>query len=68
LKPARDWDRSGKRFGSTEKSREKLQFEVSINISEGLRRTVDWTLANKVTIQRTMANHDLLMGQPTLWA
>jgi UDP-glucose 4-epimerase len=63
LKPARDWDRSGKRFGSTEKSREKLEFEAGIKISEGLRRTVEWTLANMSTIQRTIANHDVLMRQ-----
>lgn len=63
LKPARDWDRSGKRFGSTEKSREKLQFEAAINITEGLRRTVEWTQENKATIQRTIANHDVLMQQ-----
>ena len=63
LKPARDWDRSGKRFGSTEKSREKLEFQAATNISEGLRRTVEWTQANKATIQSTIANHDVLMQQ-----
>lgn len=63
LKPPRDWDRSGKRFGSTEKSREKLAFEASINISEGLRRTVEWTQANTTIIKRTISNHDVLMQQ-----
>jgi len=63
LKPARDWDRSGKRFGSTEKSKENLEFEAAINISEGLRRTVEWAQANKDIIQRTIANHDVLMQQ-----
>jgi UDP-glucose 4-epimerase len=63
LKPARDWDRSGKRFGATEKSRERLQFEAAINISEGLLRTVEWTQANKGTIQRTIGNHDVLIQQ-----
>lgn len=63
LKPARDWDRSGKRYGSTEKSREKLAFEAGINISEGLRRTVEWTQSNKSTIQHTIGNHDLMMQQ-----
>lgn len=63
LKPARDWDRSGKRFGSTEKSREKLQFEAAIPIAEGLRRTVEWTQANKAMIKSTMASHDVLMRQ-----
>ena len=61
LKPARDWDRSGKRFGSTEKSRDKLQFEAVVTIQEGIQRTVEWTMANKERIQHTIANHDILM-------
>jgi UDP-glucose 4-epimerase len=63
LKPARDWDRSGKRLGSTEKSRQKLGFEADVNISEGLRRTVEWTQANSAIIQRIIVNHDLMMQQ-----
>lgn len=63
LKPARDWDRSGKRFGSTEKSRNQLQFEASVPIQEGLRRTVEWTLANQDNIKRIKSNHDLMMKQ-----
>jgi nucleoside-diphosphate-sugar epimerase len=63
LKPARDWDRSGKRFGSTEKSRNQLQFEASVPIQEGLRSTVEWTLANQDNIKRIKSNHDLLMKQ-----
>ena len=63
LKPARDWDRSGARFGSTEKSREQLQFEVEVSIQEGLRRTVEWTLANQANINRTMSDHTLLLKQ-----
>lgn len=63
LKPARDWDRSGKRFGATEKSRQQLQFEVSVPIQDGLRQTVEWTLANQDNIKRIMSNHDLLMKQ-----
>lgn len=63
LKPARDWDRSGKRFGSTVKSRENLNFEAEVSIKEGLRRTVEWTLENRETIQRTISNHDLMMRQ-----
>ena len=63
LRPARDWDRSGKRFGSTEKSRDKLGFEATVSIMEGLRKTVEWTKLNQETIQRTIANHDLMMRQ-----
>ena len=63
LKPARDWDRSGKRFGSTEKSRKLLQFEASVPIQDGLRATVEWTLANQDKIKRIMTNHDLMLKQ-----
>lgn len=63
LKTARDWDRSGKRFGSTEKSRDQLCFEASVGIAEGLRRTVEWTRANKEVIAHSIAKHDLLMQQ-----
>jgi len=63
LKPARDWDRSGKRFGSTEKSREKLQFEAKTTIREGIQKTVSWTIANREKIQSRISNHDVLMQQ-----
>lgn len=63
IRPARDWDRSGKRFGSTEKSKIKLGFTASVPIEDGLRRTVAWTRDNADLIQCMMANHDLLMRQ-----
>ena len=61
LKPARDWDRSGKRFGSVEKSRNKLQFEATIPIKEGIKRTVEWTIVNRDRIKHIIANHDIHM-------
>jgi UDP-glucose 4-epimerase len=63
LRPARDWDRSGKRFASTEKSEKELGFRSEVDVREGLRRTVEWTLANKERIQRSIAKHDKLMHQ-----
>jgi UDP-glucose 4-epimerase len=63
LRPARDWDRSGKRFASTEKSEKELGFKAQVDVREGLRRTVEWTLANKEAIQRSIAKHDKLMQQ-----
>jgi UDP-glucose 4-epimerase len=63
LKPARDWDRSGKRFGSTDKSKEKLGFEAEVCLSEGLRRTIEWTQANTAIIQCAITNHNVLMQQ-----
>jgi UDP-glucose 4-epimerase len=63
LKPARDWDRSGKRFGSTEKSCKQLQFETAVSIQDGLRTTVEWTMTNQDKIKRIMSNHDLMLKQ-----
>lgn len=63
LRPARDWDRSGKRFASTEKSEKELGFTAQVSVREGVRRTVEWTLANKDKIQQCMAKHDKLMQQ-----
>ena len=52
LRPARDWDRSGTRFGSTLKSERLLGFKAEVSIREGLSRTIAWT----------RANHDLIAG------
>lgn len=63
LRPARDWDRSGKRFASTEKAARALGFMSQVEIRDGLRRTVEWTRANYDLIKRSIAKHDKLMGQ-----
>ena len=63
LRPARDWDRSGKRFASTEKALRELGFQAQVDMREGLRRTVDWTRANSELIGRSIAQHDKLMAQ-----
>jgi UDP-glucose 4-epimerase len=63
LRPARDWDRSGKRFASTEKAARELGFSAEVEIREGLRRTVEWTQANRELIRRSIARHDKLMAQ-----
>jgi nucleoside-diphosphate-sugar epimerase len=57
LRPKRDWDTSGKRFGDPSKAREKLGFEVKTGIDEGLARTVAWTKANLPLIKRCMTQH-----------
>ena len=61
LKPARDWDRSGKRFGSTEKSEREIGFKAQVSLREGLQRTIDWTIANRSTIERCMKQHESLV-------
>lgn len=63
LKPARDWDRSGKRFASTDKAREELGFEAQVSIREGIEKTVAWTKENKELISRSIDKHKKLMCQ-----
>ena len=57
LKPARDWDRSGKRFGDPTKAKEKLGFVAEVDLDDGLARTIRWTRANRETILRCMMQH-----------
>lgn len=57
MTPARDWDRSGQRFGDPSKAKDKLGFAAEISHEEGLRRTVEWTKANRETILRCMSQH-----------
>jgi len=58
IRPRRDWDRSGKRFGSTEKARRELGFAADVTLHDGLVRTVEWTRAHKDVIERCIAKHD----------
>jgi len=57
LRPKRDWDTSGKRFGDPSKARDKLGFQTKVDIDEGLARTVAWTRDNLALVKRTMAKH-----------
>jgi nucleoside-diphosphate-sugar epimerase len=62
FRPARDWDRSGKRYGSTAKAERELGFKPRIELEEGLRRTVEWTRQNLDMIDATIARHDRQMA------
>ncbi|MDG1138182.1 MAG: NAD-dependent epimerase/dehydratase family protein [Opitutales bacterium] len=57
LFPARDWDRSGKRFGSTQKAKSDLGFSAEIDITEGINILVDWTMKNRELIKTCMERH-----------
>jgi len=57
FRPPREWDHSGKRFGSTEKAKRMLGFEGQIPLREGLRRTVEWTRDQLPRIDRCVAKH-----------
>ncbi|MHB2168610.1 NAD-dependent epimerase/dehydratase family protein [Alsobacter sp. R-9] len=57
LAPARDWDRSGQRFGDPSKAKEKLDFVAQVAHADGLARTVEWTRQNRERILRCMNQH-----------
>jgi UDP-glucose 4-epimerase len=57
LLPARDWDRSGRRFGSVEKARRELGFEAQTPLEDGLRRTVEWMRENLGLIDACIRRH-----------
>jgi len=61
IKPKRNWDRSGKRFGSTVKAEREIGFKASTPHEEGLKKTVDWTITNLPFIKKTIAKHDEAM-------
>lgn len=63
LKPARDWDRSGKRFASTDKAASQLGFRAEVGIDDGIRRTVAWTREQRALIGGCIARHAKLMAQ-----
>lgn len=63
LKPARDWDRSGTRFGDPSKATEKLGFTAEVSIEQGLEKTIAWTRAALPEIQRCMRKHAALMPE-----
>ncbi|RPI51542.1 MAG: NAD-dependent epimerase/dehydratase family protein [Acidobacteria bacterium] len=53
----RPWDRSGRRFGSTDKARRALGFATSVAIRDGLERTVAWTKTHLPQIESCMGRH-----------
>jgi len=61
--PAREWDRSGRRFGTPDKAREQLGFVAATPLRDGLARTIAWTRANRDTIRRAMRQHARLMPE-----
>ena len=63
LAPARDWDRSGRRFGATEKARDALGFRAATELREGLERTVAWTRDNREKIRAAILRHRRFMPE-----
>lgn len=63
LKPAREWDRSGKRFASTDKAARELGFKSQVGINIGLANTVKWSRENMDLINLNIEKHKKLVSQ-----
>lgn len=55
--PARAWDKSGRRFGSTVKSKRIIGFEAHIPLRDGLLQTIKWTENNLELIDSCIKKH-----------
>ncbi len=62
LKPARVWDRSGKRYGDPSKAKAELGFTANTDLREGLAATIAWTRAEREMIQRCIGRHAIFMA------
>jgi nucleoside-diphosphate-sugar epimerase len=62
FRPKREWDNSGKRFGSSEKSRTQLDFECQIDLIKGLINTINWTKNNFSFIEECIQKHQTYMN------
>lgn len=61
LLPARSWDTSGRRFGSTDKSLNELGFSAQVTYRNGLAATIAWTRENKELIEQNIDKHRIAM-------
>lgn len=62
--PRRDWDHSGRRFGSTEKSKREIGFEAKTGLQEGLEETIRWMKENLKVIESCMERHAAYLTTP----
>jgi nucleoside-diphosphate-sugar epimerase len=56
-RPQRTWDRSGKRYGSTDKAAGELGFTAKVPLEEGLRGTIAWTREELPLIEACIQRH-----------
>ena len=59
----RDWDNSGKRYASTEKALAELGFQAEMQIEDGIKKTVEWTIRNKSLISSCIEKHAKILSQ-----
>ena len=57
LTPAREWDHSGKRFGSPNKAQTEIGFSAGTKLRTGLEQTVAWMQEHLAAIDACIARH-----------
>jgi UDP-glucose 4-epimerase len=57
IAPPREWDRSGHRFGSTDKAAREIGFRAGVDLESGLERTIGWMRDNLELIDRCIGRH-----------
>lgn len=57
VRAPREWDRSGHRFGSTQKAERLLGFRACVSLDEGLGHTIDWMRDNLDLVDRCIQRH-----------
>ena len=60
--PRRDWDRSGNRYGDPKKSRDEIGFVARVDLEDGIRQTLEWTLANRDLVARCVDSHGPMLA------
>lgn len=58
----RDWDRSGRRFGSTVKANRELNFKTNIPIEKGIELAVNWTKDMASYIELAINRHKIFIN------
>jgi len=61
-RPLRKWDHSGRRYGSTTKSKRLLKFSAATPLDKGIAQTVEWTTEQLPLIERNMRKHRRYMA------
>lgn len=57
IKSSRYWDNSGRRYGSVSKSSLKLNFNAKTLLTDGIKKTIEWTRANSDLIDWKISRH-----------
>jgi len=63
LLPRRDWDRSGRRFGSTAKAKAQLGFIAEKDLQKGLQETIEWTRKHLGFIEKNIRKHNRFLAK-----